>query len=128
MGDDSDSVDANDDSDDDTDSFEVTDSVGESVDESAEEINAGTNTDDDINSDGSLTRNQGRDNGLASIFGANGDSEGGDYELFVSFSTKLKENVWAMAGLIMAMCLVSACLYRRKNPVPVRYDEDELPV
>merc|ERR1712174_175745 len=111
-------TDANDDLDDDTESDGDTDSASASVDSSLD-------SDDDSNGLSSLLRNQGRESGLAGIFGQNVDGE--DAVMDISFSQATLANLWGTATLILLVCLIGGCLYRTAEAKRVRYEEDVSP-
>merc|ERR1712190_397602 len=126
-------TDANDDLDDDTESDGDTDSASacvdsslDSGDDSSDDSTNSTNTDDDANGLSSLLRNQGRESGLAGIFGQNVDGE--DAVMDISFSQATLANLWGMATLILVVCLIGGCLYRTAEAKRVRYEADNSPV
>merc|ERR1712154_697702 len=118
---------AGDDDDDDVDgsdsaSIDVTE-VDSGDDSSDETVVAETNTDDDSNGVGSLFRNKGSDSG---VFGHYGEDE--EVHWNVTLSKNALGNLWGMAVVIMAVCLISVCLFKKTNTTLVRYDDNECPV
>merc|ERR1712154_210141 len=114
-------VDSGDGDDDDTDSS--SDEIDSGDDSSDVVIVADNNADDDANGVGSLFRNKGKDGG---VFGQYDEDEQVHWN--VTLSQNAMGNLWGMAVVIMVVCLVSVCLFKRSNTALVRYDEDECPV